>query len=119
MSTRTLGTEKSLQLKTITLGTLVAVQRSGLSASAAEGSGSGPGWRARSCMSHTAPKKPKPVGLNRLPQAQYMGWSSRSAAKVPRYFSAENLATSGSISIYKDELLLAFSVDSAKGVSWK
>ena len=119
MSTRTLGTEKSLQLKTVTLGTSAAVQWSGLSASAAEGTGSGPGWRARSYMSHTAPKKLRPIGLNRLPQAKYMGWSSRSAAKIPRYFSGENLATSGSISNYKDELLLAFSSDSAKGVSWK
>lgn len=63
--------------------------------------------------------KTKTIGLNCLPQSKYMDWSSRSVTKMLRYFSGENLATSGSISSYKDELLLAFSVDSAKGVSWK
>lgn len=94
----------------------------GLSASTAEA------WvqflvgEPRSCMSHTAPKKkkkkPETIGLKCLPQSKYMDCSSRSATKI-RYFSGEYLATSGSISNYKDELLLAFFVDSAKGVSWK
>lgn len=43
---------KSLQLKAITLGTSLAVQRLRLSASTVKGMGSTPAEELRSCMSH-------------------------------------------------------------------